>query len=101
LPADPRWQGRSLLGGADAETRRAYFSNYQSTMLGLREGKYKFIREVDRKRDRLFDLEQDPEERQDIGAQYPDLCESLRRRLQLWVRYQSHLTQEYLRQRPQ
>jgi lipoteichoic acid synthase len=92
LPTDPRWQGRSLLGGG----RRAYFNNHLSTMLGVREGKYKFILDLEHQRDLLFDLSVDPQERHDLAGQHPQVCERLRRRLQVWVQYQSRLTRQRL-----
>jgi arylsulfatase A-like enzyme len=98
LPADPRWQGRSLLGGRPGETRRAYFSNYGNSVLGLREGKYKYCYEVEKKRDRLFDLAEDPDEQHDMASQMPAYCEQLRRRLQVWVQYQARLTRQYAAQ---
>jgi arylsulfatase A-like enzyme len=98
LPADPRWQGRSLLGAAPGEVRRAYFYNHGSTMLGVREGDWKFLRDLAGNRDLLFDLAKDPGERHNLAARHPDLCDRLRRRLQVWVRFQSRLTRELLRQ---
>jgi phosphoglycerol transferase MdoB-like AlkP superfamily enzyme len=92
LPTDPRWQGRSLLSGG--EGRRAYFNNHLSTMLGVREGKYKFILDLEHQSEMLFDLATDPEERHNLAGQHPALCERLRLRLQVWVQYQSRLTRQ-------
>jgi arylsulfatase A-like enzyme len=98
LPSDPRWQGRSLFGGKPDEPRRAYFHNYGSTMLGLREGKYKLILDLARKRDLLFDLSTDPEERTNLAEAHADYCNQQRRRLQAWVQYQTRLTRQRLEQ---
>ena len=98
LPADPRWQGRSLLGAAPGEARRAYFNNHGSTMLGVREGNYKYIHDLERKADLLFDLARDPGERTNLAAQHPAVCARLRQRLQVWVRYQARLTEDRVRE---
>jgi arylsulfatase A-like enzyme len=96
LPADPRWQGRSLLGAAPGEARRAYFNNHGSTMLGVREGRYKYVEDLRRKRSLLFDLARDPGERHDLSEAHPARCDRLRERLQAWVQYQSRLTRRRL-----
>jgi arylsulfatase A-like enzyme len=101
LPADPRWQGRSLLGGPPGEVRRAYFNNHGSTMLGVRQDSYKFILDLGHKSELLFDVARDPGERDNIAGRHPDLCERLRQRLQVWVRYQARLTRDRIRQAQQ
>src|SRR5262249_51877045 len=56
-------QGRSML---DAETGLALFcTDYSLGLLGLRDGRWKMIHELDSGRDRLFDLEADAAEQQD------------------------------------
>ena len=61
LPANPLWQGRSLLGGRPDDERRAYF--FRKGHIGVREGKFKYIWDYEAQIDLLFDMEKDPGER--------------------------------------
>lgn len=76
VPADPAWQGRSLLpvatGDRDPDTDRAVFSEYHAhgTSHGfymIRRGQYKYVHYVDGP-DQLFDLDADPEELTNLAA---------------------------------
>jgi arylsulfatase A-like enzyme len=91
LPADPRWQGRSLLGGAG--DRRAYFYRGGSEF-GVREGKYKYVWDYEQGTERLYDLAADPTERHDLAADEPGLCAALHRRVKSWAGFQKRLTKE-------
>jgi arylsulfatase A-like enzyme len=92
LPADPRWQGRSLLSG-DAAGRRAYFYRANSD-LGVREGKFKYVWDYERGAERLHDLEADPTERHDLARENQELCGALHRRVKAWAGFQSRLTKQ-------
>jgi arylsulfatase A-like enzyme len=94
LPADPRWQGRSLVSGSP-DHRRAYFcrANWE---LAVREGKYKYIWNYCEKRESLIDLEGDPHERDNVAADHPALSAEFQRRVKAWVAYQRRLTRERL-----
>jgi arylsulfatase A-like enzyme len=60
------YQGRTVL---DATPRMAlFFTDYSLGLLGLRDGRWKFIYEIGSGRARLFDLERDPRERSDVSA---------------------------------
>jgi arylsulfatase A-like enzyme len=96
LPPPPRWQGRSLFRALPGEPRRAYFHNHGSSVLGVREGKWKYILNLKRQQELLFDLDSDPQERHDLAPTQAARCAALRQRLQVWVQYQSWLTQQYL-----
>jgi arylsulfatase A-like enzyme len=59
------YQGHSML---DAAPRMAlFFADYSLGLLGLRDGRWKFIYEIGSGRARLFDLEQDPRELSDLS----------------------------------
>lgn len=59
------YQGHSMLGGGP---RLAFFfADYSRPLLGLRDGRMKFIYELDSGRSRMFDLEQDPGERFNVA----------------------------------
>ena len=93
FPFNPVWQGRSLLGGKDAD-RRAYFARRGA--IGVREGRFKYIWDYEVKREYLFDLEADPAERANLAGEKRDYCLRQRRRLRDWKVYQNELTKEHL-----
>ncbi len=60
------YQGKSAL---NAEPRMAlFFADYSLGLLGLRDGRYKFIYDLGSGRSRMFDLDVDPRETTDIAA---------------------------------
>jgi hypothetical protein len=60
------YQGRTML---DAPPRMAlFFADYSLALLGLRDGRWKFIYEIGSGRTQLFDLEHDPKEMSDVSA---------------------------------
>ncbi len=62
----PTFEGRSLLEG---QARVARFStDWNRTLLGLREGRWKVIHDPDAGRTRLFNLEADPAEMRDLAG---------------------------------
>ncbi|HKI35368.1 MAG TPA: sulfatase-like hydrolase/transferase [Gemmataceae bacterium] len=92
LPANPRWQGRSLVG-EDSGQRQVYFHAYEAA-LGVRDGKYKYIWSFRDNRDLLFDIDSDPLEKQNLAADNPQLCAEEQRRVKAWANYQTRLTQD-------
>lgn len=60
LAAPPRWQGASLLEGRPRVAR--FFTDAAGLVLGLRNGPWKLVHEVETGRARLFDLDHDPGE---------------------------------------
>ncbi|HET9308163.1 MAG TPA: sulfatase-like hydrolase/transferase [Candidatus Sulfotelmatobacter sp.] len=60
------YQGRTML---DAAPRMAlFFADYSLGLLGLRDGRWKFVYEIGSGRAQLFDLERDPKEMSDVSA---------------------------------
>lgn len=60
------YQGRTML---DAPPRMAlFFADYSLGLLGLRDGRWKFVYEIGSGRMRLFDLERDPKETSDVST---------------------------------
>jgi arylsulfatase A-like enzyme len=94
LPCDPRWQGRSLLGVGADEVRRAYFASRANEHFGVRQGTYKYIRDGKNRRDLLYDLETDPQERSNIAAEQAAITAQLRHRVAEWRSYMAHYTKE-------
>jgi arylsulfatase A-like enzyme len=82
VPPPARSQGRSML---DDEPRVAlFFADYSLAMLGLRDGRMKFIYELDSGRAKLFDVADDPDERRNIAALHPARAREYERRLRSW-----------------
>jgi arylsulfatase A-like enzyme len=92
LPADPRWQGHSLVSGGAAD-RRAYFYRHEAA-IGVREGRYKYFWDFRESCHRLYDVEADPAEKDNLAPANPDLCAALHRRVKAWSGYQTRLTKE-------
>jgi arylsulfatase A-like enzyme len=83
------YQGRSLL---DPQPSMALFcTDYSLGLLGLRDGRWKVIHELDSGRTQLYDLDADPEERHELSGQYPERTEAYREHLLRWSANQKHL----------
>jgi glucan phosphoethanolaminetransferase (alkaline phosphatase superfamily) len=60
------YQGRTML---DVAPRMApFFADYSLGLLGLRDGRWKFVYEIGSGRAQLFDMERDPREISDVSA---------------------------------
>lgn len=76
------YEGRSLLSGPE---RVALFcTDYSLGLLGLRDGYWKAIHEVESGRTTLFDLQNDPGESRDVAGEFPERVESYREHLLSW-----------------
>jgi arylsulfatase A-like enzyme len=84
MPPAPDWQGRSLFDGT--RTQRAYFyvADDQFT-LGLREGPWKYIINLREGADELYNLEQDPDEQNNLAANESTRTARMRERLAAWT----------------
>ncbi len=88
LAAPPEWQGRTLL---DGRSRLALFcTDYSLGFLGLRDGRWKFIHELDSGRSWLFDLESDPGEQHNLAEQELDRTTAYRQHLRAWSAAQKY-----------
>jgi hypothetical protein len=82
LPVPPAYQGSSLL---DGRLRMAlFFTDYSLPLVGLRDGSWKCIHELDIGRSKLFDLARDPGETTDLSTQYPERVAAYRKHLLRW-----------------
>jgi arylsulfatase A-like enzyme len=82
LASPPEFQGTTAL---DARERMAlFFTDYSLTLMGLRDGCWKYIYELDSGRSKLFDLCADASESVDLSASNPDAVTSYRERLLRW-----------------
>jgi arylsulfatase A-like enzyme len=82
------YQGRSMLDGQ--EGLALFCTDYGLGLLGLRDGRWKMIHEVDSGRDLLFDLREDPAERRDLAALHPERAAAYREHLLRWAAAQKH-----------
>jgi arylsulfatase A-like enzyme len=86
LPADPRWQGRSLFV-PKMDGDRTFFRDGFLRSFGARVGRWKyfFSRRVQRKHF-LFDLESDPGETKNLANDFPQRCDELNLAARGWLR---------------
>lgn len=76
------FRGRSLL---EPEQRMAlFFTDYSLAILGLRDGRWKFIYELESGRSKLFDLNADPGETRNLAENHPKRVAIYRDRLRRW-----------------
>ncbi len=89
LPASANeYQGRSLL---DPRPAMALFcTDYALTYAGLRDGRWKFLHEIESGRSQLFDLGADPDEANDLAAEYPERVTAYRDHVLNWCASQKY-----------
>ena len=88
LPSPEIYQGRSML---DPEPRIAlFFADYSLGLLGLRDGRRKFIYELDSGRSKLFDVDVDRQETTDLSRRYPEQARWYGHDLRNWSAAQKH-----------
>ncbi len=87
-PPSSEYQGRSLL---DPEEGMALFcTDYTLGLLGLRDGRWKVIHELESGRSQLYDLEHDPAERHDLEDTHPERVATYRDHLLRWAAAQKY-----------
>lgn len=80
------WEGRSLFE-KDRPPRAYFYAANDDYLLGVREANWKYIYNVTRGRDELFDLARDADEQSNVAKQNPEMCRRLRRHLAAWRSY--------------
>jgi hypothetical protein len=91
LPQQPLHQGASLL---PAESRMAlFYTDYSIGWLGLADGCWKYLYEIDSRRSRLFDVCSDPGETRDQAVDHVDRVASYRERVTSWAGAQKDLVE--------
>jgi len=76
------YQGRSMF--ENTSTMALFFTDYSLGLLGLRDRQWKFIHEINSDRSKLWDLDSDPGERNDLSAACPERVAWYRRHLIAW-----------------
>jgi Sulfatase len=83
LPRAAAHQGESLLG---PESRMAlFYTDYSLGWLGLTDGCWKYLYEIDSRRSRLFDVCDDPGETSDRAKSFPERVDAYRERVRGWA----------------
>lgn len=82
LPVPRGYQGRTAL---DGESRMVlFFADYSLSLVGLRDGRWKFVHDLASGRSKLFDLEGDVGEGNDRAADHPVRTAAYARVLRDW-----------------
>jgi glucan phosphoethanolaminetransferase (alkaline phosphatase superfamily) len=82
IPSPTEYQGRSAL---DSDPRMAlFFADYSLGLLGLRDGRWKFMYELESHRSKLFNLERDPGETIDLSKEHAERVWAYQGRLRAW-----------------
>ena len=89
LPISNDCQGSSLL--EPQQQMALFYTDYSRGLLGLRDGRWKYICELDSGRSKLFDLTGDADETNDLAARHPERVKAYRRHLQRWAAAQRDL----------
>jgi arylsulfatase A-like enzyme len=91
LPAQPLHQGASLL---PADSRIAlFYTDYSIGWLGLADGCWKYLYEIDSRRSRLFDVCADPGETVDRASEHRGRVVAYRDRVIAWAGAQKELVE--------
>jgi arylsulfatase A-like enzyme len=89
LPSPSDHQGRSALEG---QPRMAlFYTDYSLGLMGLRDGCWKYIYELDSRRSKLFDLCQDAAELNDLSRSHPERVMAYHSLLRRWSEAQKAL----------
>ena len=89
LPISNDHQGASLLG--PAQRMALFYTDYSLALLGLRDGRWKFIHELGSGRSRLFDLVRDANETENLAEHQPGRVAAYREHLKRWAAAQRDL----------
>jgi len=82
-------QGMSAL--EDKTEPALFYTDYSLSLVGLRDGNWKYIHEIESNRSKLFDVSCDPGELVDRSSEFPDRVAAYRSRLLRWASAQKAL----------
>lgn len=77
LPADQRHEGKSLFSGGRNQLALLHTS-WKDDLLGVRDGRWKYIKSMSDSREELYDIENDPGEKNNIADEKTGLAERFR-----------------------
>jgi arylsulfatase A-like enzyme len=90
----PRHQGQSLLRGYKPHMIYFYADWYRH-YLGLRDGQWKYIYELDHDKSELYDLDHDRAEHNNLAKEHPDQVAAYAERTLQWERFYRELIPNY------
>jgi arylsulfatase A-like enzyme len=82
------YQGQSMLDSTPAMA--LFFTDYSLPLVGLVDGRWKAVHDLDAGRTRLFDLAADSGETRDISGTFPDRADWYAETLRRWTAAQKH-----------
>lgn len=83
MPPSPAHQGTSLL--EPGHRMALFYTDYSRGWLGLADGCWKFLHEVDAGRSVLYDVCVDPDESRDLAAEKPERVRAYRAHVERWA----------------
>jgi len=89
LPLAESYQGKTMLEGNNHMA--LFYTDYSLSFLGLRDGCWKYIYELESGRSKLFDLCQDAREQNDVAHRYPERATAYRAHVRRWSAAQKAL----------
>jgi arylsulfatase A-like enzyme len=89
LPSPAGYQGTSAV--ERGPSMALFYTDYSLSLMGLRDGRWKYVYELDSGRSRLFDLREDAEESKDMSVLQPQRVAAYRARLARWSAVQKAL----------
>lgn len=89
LPLAEGYQGESLLEGSNHMA--LFYTDYSLSFLGLRDGCWKYIYELESGRSKLFDLCHDAREQNDVAHRYSERVVAYRAHVRRWSAAQKAL----------
>jgi phosphoglycerol transferase MdoB-like AlkP superfamily enzyme len=92
LPIPARYQGLTLLDGK--ANMALFFTDYSLSLMGLRDGCWKYVYELESGRSKLFDVCGDPSEAQECSSSDPERVEAYRTLLSNWASAQKALIED-------
>jgi len=89
LTARSEYQGLSALQARS--TLVLFYTDYSLTLIGLRDGRWKYLYELESGRSKLFDIQTDAEEKMDLASMNPGRVSTYRDRVCEWASAQKAL----------
>ncbi len=94
LKVPDRYQGRSLF--QEGPPHMALLSTmYRDKMVGVRDGPYKYVLNLETGAEELYDLEQDPGEKKNVAPLHEKRMSIYKQTLARWRTFQRHLIENY------
>ena len=95
FPVAAGWQGRSLFD-RNRSPRTYFFAPYSRFLFGLREGSLKLIIDAASNNVEVYNLKDDPGEKENLSTVYPEFVRTGEQRIAAWVQYQNKMYKDLL-----